>query len=62
MLFHLMAKKLNLTNMFIILMNKPKGVVTTTDDEKKRMTVTDLLNQNKKYFLLADWITTQLVF
>ena len=32
------------------LMNKPKGVVTTTDDEKKRMTVTDLLNLKQKIF------------
>jgi len=32
------------------LMNKPKGVVTTTDDEKKRKTVLDLINSKQKNF------------
>ena len=42
------------------LMNKPKGVVTTTDDEKKRMTVTDLLNLKQKIFPIGrlDYNTT----
>lgn len=42
------------------LMNKPKGVVTTTDDEKKRMTVTDLIKSKQKIFPVGrlDYNTT----
>lgn len=42
------------------LLNKPKGVVTTTDDEKKRMTVIDLIKSNKKIFPVGrlDYNTT----
>lgn len=42
------------------LLNKPKGVVTTTDDEKKRMTVTDLIKSKQKIFPVGrlDYNTT----
>lgn len=32
------------------LLNKPKGVVTTTDDDKNRKTVIDLINSSEKIF------------
>jgi 23S rRNA pseudouridine2605 synthase len=42
------------------LLNKPKGVVTTTDDEKNRMTVTDLIKSKQKIFPIGrlDYNTT----
>src|SRR5690606_11206899 len=42
------------------LMNKPKGVVTTTKDEKNRPAVTDLIKSNKKIFPVGrlDYNTT----
>lgn len=42
------------------LLNKPKGVVTTTDDEKHRMTVTDLIKSKQKIFPIGrlDYNTT----
>lgn len=42
------------------LMNKPKGVVTTTKDEKNRLAVTDLIKSNKKIFPVGrlDYNTT----
>ena len=42
------------------LLNKPKGVVTTTDDEKNRMTVTDLIKSKHKLFPVGrlDYNTT----
>ncbi len=42
------------------LLNKPKGVVTTTDDEKDRMTVTDLIKSKQKLFPVGrlDYNTT----
>lgn len=42
------------------LLNKPKGVVTTTDDEKKRKTVIDLLKTNERIFPVGrlDYNTT----
>ena len=42
------------------LLNKPKGVITTTDDEKKRMTVTDLIKVKQKIFPVGrlDYNTT----
>ncbi len=42
------------------LLNKPKGVVTTTDDEKKRLTVTDIIKTKQKIFPVGrlDYNTT----
>lgn len=42
------------------LLNKPRGVVTTTDDEKKRMTVTDIIKSKQKIFPIGrlDYNTT----
>jgi len=42
------------------LMNKPKGVVTTTSDEKNRKTVIDLVNINEKIYPVGrlDYNTT----
>ena len=43
-----------------LLMNKPKGVVTTTSDEKNRRTVIDLVKTNEKIFPVGrlDYNTT----
>jgi 23S rRNA pseudouridine2605 synthase len=43
-----------------ILMNKPRGVVTTTNDEKNRMTVVDLIKSRDKIFPVGrlDYNTT----
>ena len=42
------------------LLNKPKGVVTTTDDEKNRVTVLDLIKSKQKIFPVGrlDYNTT----
>lgn len=43
-----------------LLLNKPKGVITSTSDEKKRRTVTDLINTRDKIFPVGrlDYNTT----
>lgn len=43
-----------------ILLNKPRGVVTTTDDEKNRKTVIDLVNSDKRLYPVGrlDYDTT----
>ncbi len=43
-----------------LLLNKPKGVITSTSDEKKRRTVTDLINTREKIFPVGrlDYNTT----
>lgn len=47
-----------------LLMNKPKGVVTTTSDEKNRRTVIDLVNINEKIYPVGrlDYNTTGVLF
>lgn len=37
-------------NKVYFLLNKPKGVITTTSDDKNRTTVTDLINTTEKIF------------
>ena len=46
-----------------ILLNKPRGVVTTTDDEKNRKTVIDLVNSDKRLYPVGrlDYDTTGLI-
>ena len=46
------------------LLNKPKGVITTTDDEKNRMTVVNLIKTNQKIFPVGrlDYNTTGVLF
>ncbi|HMN47702.1 MAG TPA: pseudouridine synthase [Ignavibacteriaceae bacterium] len=44
------GERLKIENHVYYLLNKPKGVVTTTDDEKKRLAVTDLIKTNLKIF------------
>jgi len=43
-----------------LIMNKPKGVVTTTDDEKNRKTVVDIVKTNERIFPVGrlDYNTT----
>ena len=46
-----------------ILLNKPRGVVTTTNDEKDRKTVLDLINTDKRIYPVGrlDYDTTGLL-
>ena len=44
------GERLKLEQHVYFLLNKPKGVVTTTNDEKKRIAVTDLIKSNYKIF------------
>ncbi len=54
------GEKIKVENHVYYLLNKPKGVVTTTDDEKKRLAVTDLIKTNLKIFPIGrlDYNTT----
>ncbi len=54
------GEKIKPANHVYYLLNKPKGVVTTTDDDKKRMTVTDLIKSKQKLFPIGrlDYNTT----
>jgi 23S rRNA pseudouridine2605 synthase len=54
------GERIKLENHVYYLLNKPKGVVTTTDDEKKRVAVTDLIKTNLKIFPVGrlDYNTT----
>ena len=47
-----------------IILNKPRGVVTTVSDEKNRKTVLDLINTDKRLYPVGrlDYDTTGLVF
>ncbi len=57
------GEKLKLQNKVYFLLNKPKGVITTTSDDKKRKTVVDLIRTNKKIFPVGrlDFNTTGLL-
>jgi len=54
------GEKLVQKKQIYFLLNKPKGVVTTTDDEKNRKTVVDLINIKEKIFPIGrlDYNTT----
>ena len=54
------GEKIKPANHVYYLLNKPKGVVTTTDDDKKRMTVTDIIKSKQKLFPIGrlDYNTT----
>lgn len=54
------GSKLNREKKVYFLMNKPRGVVTTTKDEKNRTNVTDLINTKFKIFPVGrlDYNTT----
>ena len=53
-------EKINLKKHLYYLLNKPKGVVTTTDDDKNRETVVDLINVNERIYPVGrlDYNTT----
>lgn len=46
------------------LLNKPKGVITSTDDEKNRMTVVELIKSNERIYPVGrlDYNTTGVLF
>ena len=44
------GEKLKTQKKVYFLLNKPKGVITTTIDDKRRKTVTDLINTKEKIF------------
>lgn len=52
--------KLKKKDKVYFLLNKPKGVITSTDDEKKRRTVVDLIDTREKIFPVGrlDYNTT----
>lgn len=58
------GEKLNPKRHLYFLLNKPKGVITTTSDEKKRIKVTDLLKIKDKIYPVGrlDYNTTGVLF
>ncbi len=54
------GEKITIKNKIYLLMNKPKGVITSTDDEKKRTTVLDLIKFNERVYPVGrlDYNTT----
>jgi 23S rRNA pseudouridine2605 synthase len=57
------GERLRLENHVYYLLNKPKGVVTTTSDEKNRTAITDLVKTNYKIFPVGrlDFNTTGVI-
>jgi pseudouridine synthase len=57
------GEKLKVQSKVYYLLNKPKGIITTTSDDKKRKTVVDLIKTNKKIFPVGrlDFNTTGLL-
>lgn len=57
------GEKLQTKEKVYFLMNKPKGVITSTSDEKNRVTVTDLVKTKEKIFPVGrlDFNTTGLL-
>ncbi len=54
------GEKIRVKKNIYLLLNKPKGVVSTTSDEKKRKTVIDLINTREKIYPVGrlDYNTT----
>jgi 23S rRNA pseudouridine2605 synthase len=54
------GEKISIKKHLYILLNKPKGVVSTTSDEKKRKTVVDIINGKKTIYPVGrlDYNTT----
>ena len=57
------GEKLKVQSKVYYILNKPKGIITTTSDDKKRKTVVDLIKTNKKIFPVGrlDFNTTGLL-
>lgn len=57
------GEKIKTQNHVYFLMNKPKGVITTTSDEKNRITITDLIKTPYKIFPVGrlDYNTTGVI-
>lgn len=57
------GEKIKTQNHVYYLLNKPKGVVTTTDDEKNRLKITDLIKTPYKLFPVGrlDYNTTGVI-
>jgi 23S rRNA pseudouridine2605 synthase len=57
------GEKIRTQKKIYILLNKPKGVITTTSDEKERATVVDLIKTREKIFPVGrlDYNTTGLL-
>ena len=58
------GEKIELKKHVYILLNKPKGTITTTDDEKNRTTVIDLIKTNERIYPVGrlDYNTTGVLF
>jgi 23S rRNA pseudouridine2605 synthase len=58
------GEKIALKKHLYFLLNKPKGVVTTTEDDKKRLTVVDLIKTREKIYPVGrlDFNTTGILF
>ncbi len=54
------GEKISVKRKLYLLMNKPKGVITSTDDEKNRKTVIDLIKTNERIYPVGrlDYNTT----
>ena len=54
------GEKISVKRKLYLLMNKPKGVITSTDDEKNRKTVVDLIKTNERIYPVGrlDYNTT----
>ncbi len=57
---YLDGEKISVKRKLYLLMNKPKGVITSTDDEKNRKTVVDLIKVNERIYPVGrlDYNTT----
>ena len=58
------GEKIKIRKHLYYLVNKPRGIVTTTDDEKDRKTVVDLIKTNERIYPVGrlDYDTTGVLF